>query len=143
ILYPMLQSFDAPNGDFACVRRTRSNTPLQALSTLNEPLFLECARALALLTLRDGGRTASDRLSFAFRRCLSRYPTSIESSTLLELLDRQVRHFTVPGPESSALGASSSAGQSALPPGATPAQLAGWTVVCRVLLNLDETITKG
>ena len=51
--YPMLQTFDAPNGDFACVRRTRSNTPLQALTTLNEPIFLECARALALRTLRQ------------------------------------------------------------------------------------------
>ena len=49
--YPMLQTFDAPNGDFSCVRRTRSNTPLQALTTLNEPIFLECARALALRTL--------------------------------------------------------------------------------------------
>ena len=48
----MLQAFDAPNGDFACVRRTRSNTPLQALTTLNEPIYLECARALALRTLR-------------------------------------------------------------------------------------------
>ena len=49
---PVLQTFDAPNGEFACVRRTRSNTPLQALATLNEPLFLECARALALKTLQ-------------------------------------------------------------------------------------------
>ena len=49
--YPVLQTFDAPNGDFSCVRRSRSNTPLQALTLLNEPLFLECARALALTTL--------------------------------------------------------------------------------------------
>ena len=55
--YPALQTFDAPNGDFSCVRRARSNTPLQALTTLNEPLFLECARALALKTLREGGPT--------------------------------------------------------------------------------------
>ena len=59
--YPMLQTFDAPNGDFACVRRTRSNTPLQALTTLNEPIFLECARALALRTLREGG--CDDRIA--------------------------------------------------------------------------------
>ncbi len=51
----MLQTFDAPNGDFSCVRRARSNTPLQALTTLNEPIFLECARALALRTLQEGG----------------------------------------------------------------------------------------
>ena len=52
----MLQTFDAPNGDFSCVRRPRSNTPLQALTLLNEPIFLECARALALRTLKRGGR---------------------------------------------------------------------------------------
>src|SRR5205085_10788285 len=55
--HPMLQTFDSPNGDFACVRRSRSDTPLQALMTLNEPLFLDCARALALRTLTDGGPT--------------------------------------------------------------------------------------
>ena len=64
--YPVLQTFDAPNGDSSCVRRSRSNTPLQALATLNEPEFLECARALALRTLRDGGptdpRTPFDRV---------------------------------------------------------------------------------
>ena len=70
--YPMLQTFDAPNGDFSCVRRTRSNTPLQALTTLNEPIFLECARALALPTLKEGGDTDADRLTYAFRRCLAR-----------------------------------------------------------------------
>ena len=84
--YPMLQTFDAPNGDFACVRRTRSNTPLQALTTLNEPIFLECARALALRTLREGGSTDADRLTYAFRRCLARPPTEAETATLLDLL---------------------------------------------------------
>ncbi len=82
--YPMLQAFDAPNGDFACVRRTRSNTPLQALTTLNEPIYMECARALAMRTLERGGSTSSDRLSYAFRRCLARAPSDSERSTLLE-----------------------------------------------------------
>src|SRR5262249_54781481 len=70
--YPMLQAFDAPNGDFACVRRTRSNTPLQALATLNEPIYLECARALALAVVGQAESDESARLTFAFRRCLSR-----------------------------------------------------------------------
>ena len=69
--YPMLQTFDAPNGDFSCVRRCRSNTPLQALTLLNEPVFLESARALALTTLKEGGATDADRLTYAFRRCLA------------------------------------------------------------------------
>ena len=72
--YPMLDTFDTPNGDSSCVRRARSDTPLQALTTLNEPLFMETARALALKTLREGGNTDADRVRFAFRRCVSRAP---------------------------------------------------------------------
>ena len=64
--YPALQTFDAPNGDFSCVRRARSNTPLQALTTLNEPLFLECARALALKVLRDGGTKGRATIELRF-----------------------------------------------------------------------------
>ncbi len=70
--YPGLQTFDAPNGDFACVRRPRSNTPLQALMTLNEPIFVESSRALALKALTEGGATDAERLTYAFRRCVSR-----------------------------------------------------------------------
>jgi hypothetical protein len=72
IPHPLLQTFDAPNGDFACVRRSRSDTPLQALMTLNEPVFLDCARALALRTLSEGGKNDDERLAFAFRRCVAR-----------------------------------------------------------------------
>ncbi len=113
--YPMLQTFDAPNGDTSCVRRARSNTPLQALTTLNEPLFLESARALALLTVRQGGASDSDRLTFAFRRCLSRRPTQGESSELLSFLEKERQRLP---------------------------DFAVWTAVSRILLNLDETITK-
>jgi hypothetical protein len=140
--YPALQNFDAPNGDFACVRRTRSNTPLQALTTLNEPLFLECARALAAKTLREGGATDEDRLTFAFRRCLSRRPTEAESQTLLALLHRETDRFAVPEAKPWDLAAEKPEEPPALPDGITPAQAASWTVVSRVLLNLDETITK-
>jgi hypothetical protein len=113
--YPMLQAFDAPNGDFACVRRSRSNTPLQALTTLNEPLFLEAARALALKTVREGGASDAERLTYAFRRCLARKPSEGESAELLGFLNKQ---------------------KTKLP------DFAAWTALSRVLLNLDETITK-
>ena len=73
--YPMLQTFDAPNGDGACVRRVRSNTPLQALVTLNEPVFLDCARALARRTLAEGGSNDPERLAFAFRSAWAACPT--------------------------------------------------------------------
>lgn len=140
--YPVLQNFDAPNGDFSCVRRSRSNTPLQALTTLNEPLFLECAQALALRTLRDGGDTDETRLAYAFGRCLSRYPTEAETITLLGLLKRQTDRFARPGINPFEFATAKPDQPPALPQGRTPAQLAGWTAVCRVLLNLDETISK-
>jgi len=140
--YPMLQTFDAPNGDFSCVRRPRSNTPLQALTLLNEPVFLECARALAVSTLREGGPTDEQRLTHAFRRCLTREPAPEEAKSLLELLHKETKRFAsgAVNPWDVAVGKPEEA--LSLPPDATPAQLAGWTVVSRVLLNLDETITK-
>ncbi len=140
--YPMLQTFDAPNGDFACVRRPRSNTPLQALTTLNEPLFLETARALALKALTEGGATDADRLTYAFRRVLARRPLPAESDELLSLLARQTGRFDGAGANPMELIAADPAKPPALPSGATPAQAAAWTAVSRVLLNLDETITK-
>jgi hypothetical protein len=140
--FPMLQAFDAPNGDFACVRRTRSNTPLQALTTLNEPIYMECARALALRTLSEGGSTDADRLIYAFRRCVARGPSEPETATLLDLLQRQTQRFTRPGAAPWDLAANDPAKPPRLPAGASPPQLAAWTAVARVLLNLDETITK-
>jgi hypothetical protein len=141
--YPMLQSFDAPNGDFACVRRSRSNTPLQALVTLNEPVFLECARALALLTAREGGSCDRERMIYAFRRCISRPPTDPEIAALTRVLLRQTERFAQPGANPWSLAADDPKNPPALPPGFTPARLAGWTAVARVLLNLDETISKS
>jgi hypothetical protein len=137
-----LQNFDAPNGDFSCVRRARSNTPLQALTTLNEPVFMECARALALRTVREGGTTDAQRLNFAFRRCLARAPSERESSALLALLGNETQHFGAAGSKSWDLAATDPAHPPSLPAGVTPVQLAAWTAVSRVLLNLDETITK-
>lgn len=139
--YPMLTNFDAPNGDFSCVRRTRSNTPLQALTTLNETLFMECARNLALITLKE---TAGDRerLSWAFRRCVSRPLTAAEQQVLLDLLSKEQGRFSQPGANPWQLAANDPEKPPELPKDATPAELAAWTVVSRVLLNLDETVTK-
>jgi hypothetical protein len=140
--YPMLQTFDAPSGETSCVRRARSNTPLQALTTLNEPVFMECARSLALRAVREGGNTDRDRLSYVFRRCLARRPTEAESAELLRLLDRQIDLFSGKTRDSRELAAEDRGAQPELPAGITQAELAGWTSVSRVLLNLDETITK-
>jgi cytochrome c553 len=140
--YPMLQTFDAPPGDAACVRRVRSNTPLQALMTLNEPTFVECARALALRTLREGGSDDVARLTYAFRRCLARRPGPAEEAELLGLLGRQKQRFARPEARPWDLAAADPKAPPPLPEGATPADAAAWTAVARVLLNLDETITK-
>jgi hypothetical protein len=83
--YPVLQAFDAPNGDFSCVRRLRSNTPLQALTSLNEVLFMEAAQALAARTLNDGGSTDEARIAYAFQRCLARKPAPDETKEVLGL----------------------------------------------------------
>ena len=139
--YPMLQTFDAPNGDISCVRRARSNTPLQALTTLNEPLFLESARALAMRTLEEGGGTDAQRLTYAVRRCLARSPTP-GNRRIARTAAKETRRFAGGKLNPWDLAAADPAHPPALPKGATPAQLAAWTAVSRVLLNLDETITK-
>ena len=133
--YPALQVFDAPNGESSCVRRSRSNTPLQALTTLNEPLFVESAQALALKTLDEGGATDSARLDYAMRRVLARKPSDAEARELLGLLEKEQAHFS-DGAHNPAEFAP------AVPRNATAAQTAAWTAVARVLLNLDETFTK-
>jgi hypothetical protein len=140
--YPVLQTFDAPNGEFACVRRVRSNTPLQALAALNEPLFLECARALAMKTLAEGGPTDAERLAYAFRCSTARAPDEQESAALLALLNKQLERFSQPDAKPWDFAANDPANPPALPDGTTAAGAAAWTAVARVLLNLDETITR-
>jgi hypothetical protein len=140
--YPVLQTFDAPNGDFSCVRRMRSNTPLQALTSLNEVLFVECAQGLALRTLQQGGHSDEDRITYAFRRCLARPPEREELKELIGLLDRQKVHLAEGWVNVPELATGKNEIPSGLPKGATPTELGAYTVVARVLLNLDETMTK-
>ena len=120
-------------GEASCVRRSRSNTPLQALTTLNEPLFVECARALAAKTLKEGGDTDDARLAFAFRRCVGRELSAKEKKVLLDFLARQKELLAAAPERIKEL--------TGLKDGATP-EHGAWTAVARVLLNLDETITK-
>ena len=80
--YPMLANFDVPNADTSCVRGLRSNTPLQALTTLNETLFVESAQALARRMLAEGGKSDAERLAYGFRLCTSRTPTDEERGEL-------------------------------------------------------------
>ncbi len=140
--FPVLQTFDAPTADISCVRRARSNTPLQALATLNETLFLEAARALALKTVKEGDATDAEKLSFAFRRVLSRQPAAAELNELLALKARQLERFATGELNPWNLATNDPDKAFTLPKGVRMEELAAWTAVSRVLLNLDEAITK-
>jgi hypothetical protein len=140
--YPMLQVFDAPNGDSSCVRRMRSNTPLQALVTLNETLFVECAQGLGRRILAEGGRTDGERVRYGFRQVLSRTPSKEEEAELMNLLHKQEERIEAGWVNAAEIGTGKAGPLENLPKGATPTQLAAYTVVSRVLLNLDEAITK-
>jgi len=140
--YPVLQNFDAPNGDFSCVRRQRSNTPLQALTTLNEIVFTECARALARRALEEGGKSDDARVNYVFRRVLGRYPSPDEKAELMGLLQRQEKRIADGWINPLELATGKNEVPAKLPDGATPTLLAAYTAVSRVVLNLDETITK-
>lgn len=140
---PVMSNFDAPNGDFSCARRVRSNTPLAALTGLNEPVFVESARALALRVLREGGSEDEQRADYAFLLCTSRVPNATEREEVLALLKSQ-RQRLADGwlnPREVATGDPATLPQ--LPANTTPQDAAAWTLVARVLLNLDETITKN
>lgn len=140
--FPALQVFDAPNGDFSCVRRQRSNTPLQALTALNEPVFVECARALARQVLQRPLTSDTSRIEYAFRRVLSRPPTEDERAVLLRLLESQKRRIADGWVNPLELASGRNEPLQDLPPGTTPTQLAAYTAVSRALLNLDEAITR-
>jgi len=140
---PLLASFDSPNGDVACAQRVRSNTPLAALAGLNEPVFVEAARALALRVLREGGADDAARIDHAWLLCTGRRPTGAERTTLAAFLADQRRRFAEGwlNPREVATGTPDTI--PALPPGSSPQDAAAWTLAARVLLNLDETVTKN
>ena len=140
--YPALQTFDVPNADSSCVRRQRSNSPLQALVSLNEPIFVECAQALARKTLSEGGKNDADRIRYVFRRVLARTPDAGEQQDLLALLEKERQRLADGWLNPNEIASGKSEPLKELPPGVTPTQLAAYTVVSRVVLNLDETITK-
>lgn len=145
---PVMSSFDGPNGDVACARRVRSNTPLAALTGLNEPIFVEAARAMALRVLREAGgpessRSEVDRIRYAFRLCTSRLPTDAETGEIKRMLTAQRARIADGWLDARAITTGDSSQLPDLPPAATPQDAAAWTLVSRVLLNLDETLSKN
>jgi hypothetical protein len=140
---PALGTFDAPSGDISCARRLRSNTPLAALTGLNEPVFVEAARALALRTLREGGADDDRRVERAFFLCTSRPPSADEKRELLAFLAAQRQRLAAGWLDAREIATGDPDTRPDLPAGTTPQDAAAWTLVARVLLNLDETVTKN
>jgi hypothetical protein len=134
--YPSFANFDAPTREFCTVRRVRTNTPLQALTTLNDPAFFEAARALAKRMVKEAGPDPAGRATYGFRLCTSRRPHREELDRLLTFYDHQLARFRKD--EKAARGVI----QTKNGPASEASQLAAWTMVSNVLLNLDETITK-
>ena len=140
---PVLASFDAPSGDAACVRRSYSNTPLAALTSLNAAIFIEAAQAMALRLLGNEAMSDRDRLIYGYRLCASRQPTASEIDALVDLLTATRRRLAGGELKAAEIAFNSLTKPADLPPTASPNEAAAWTVVCRVLLNLDATLTKG
>jgi Protein of unknown function (DUF1553)/Protein of unknown function (DUF1549)/NedA-like, galactose-binding domain len=139
IPYPSMDTFDAPSREVCTLRRIPTNTPLQALVTLNDPVFVEAAQSLARRILREGGATTAERISFAFRLCVSRPPTATETARLEESLAAAAALY-LEQPDAAVAMATDPLGP--LPAEADPVEAAAWTVLSNVLLNLDETLTR-
>ncbi len=133
--YPMMLNFDGISRESCVVRRTRTNTPLQALNMLNDEALFEAARALAGRIMKEGADTSA-RLAYGLRLCVARPPRAAELKRLTALYQQQLAYFQTHADESAKVVKQASSSS------ATGPELAAWTMVANVLLNLDETITK-
>ncbi|MBI4327975.1 MAG: DUF1553 domain-containing protein [Chloroflexi bacterium] len=137
--FPSLLAFDAPTSENSCPRRARSNTPLQALTTLNERTFVEAAQAMGLRVLKEGGADHRSRATYAFRLCTGRAPMESELKPLLAFWEEQYHYFE---DRTAAALAVAVPDIKNLPPDVNLHKVAAWAMVSRAVLNLDETITK-
>src|SRR5262249_15009369 len=133
--YPSMSTFDAPDRNVCTVKRPRTNTPLQALVTLNDPCFVEAAQALARRIVKDAGPSVEARLEHGFRLCLTRPPREAETKRLVELFERARKSYAAKPKEAQEM-ATQPLGP--LPQGMDAVDLAAWTVIANVMLNLDE-----
>jgi hypothetical protein len=135
--YPSMSTFDAPNREVCTLKRSRTNTPLQALVTLNDPVYVEAAQALARRLSSVPG--VNEKITQAYRIVLSRNPTDKELQRLIKLHEDTLAGYKADTKKAMEM-ATNPIG--ALPPGADAAELATWSTVCGVILNLDETLMK-
>jgi hypothetical protein len=136
---PQLVTFDAPDREICTVRRSRTNTPLQALVLMNDPTYVEAARNLAERMMRHATAPA-DRLAFAFRLASAREPSARELAVLTRALERQMERYRHDDKAARKLLA---VGESTVDATLAPAELAAYTMIANVILNLDEVVTKS
>lgn len=137
---PAMTIFDAPTREKCSLRRGRTNTPLQALVTMNDPQFVEAARVLAELTLKQQAMSPQERLEFAYRRATGVRPANGVRSILMEALHEERERFSSHQQAAADLLA---IGESPRDESLDMVQHAAWTVVASMILNLDETLTRG
>lgn len=137
--YPSMTTFDAPSREVCTLRRNRSNTPLQALVTLNDPVYVEAAQALGRRMLTEGGDSPAAKAKLGFELSLLREPQPHEVARLVQLFERAVTYFAEHADEAKEL-ATDPLGP--VPEGMPLADAAAWTAVANVLLNLDEFLMK-
>jgi Protein of unknown function (DUF1553)/Protein of unknown function (DUF1549)/Planctomycete cytochrome C len=140
IPYPSMTTFDAPSREVCSVRRIRTNTPLQAFVTLNDPVYVEAAQALSRRIMVEGGHSPHERCQYALRLCLARPPKPEQVAELESLLLDERRHYQA---DLKAARQLASGAEGKVPTDLDTADLAAWTVVANVLLNLDGVLTKG
>lgn len=137
---PNMLLFDAPTREFCVVRRTRTNTPLQALALMNDPQYVEASRAFGKRIVRDGGASPADRVRFAFRLATSRNPSAEETKILVDAFQAQMNEFRQHPDQAEKL---LSVGGFKAGDSVDAAELAAWTTVASMIMNLDESVTKG
>ena len=133
-----MTTFDAPNREVCALRRPRSNTPLQALVTLNDPVYVEAAQALAR-RMDDAAEIPSEKARYGFRVCLARPPRPNELKQLVDLFNAARADFSLKPEEAKKMAVNA---LQPTPPENKVTDLAAWTAVANVLLNLDETLMK-
>lgn len=140
LTHPVMTTFDAPDREFCTVRRSRTNTPLQALALWNEPGYVEAARRLGTRMLRDGPGDDAGRVAWAFQAATGRKPQPKETALLATALDKLRTDFAAKPEEAEALlRVGNSPADLSLP----PTELAAATCVANMILSLDETISKN
>jgi hypothetical protein len=136
---PQMSTFDGPSREASCVRRERTNTPLQALLLFNDPQYIEAARALATRAMREGGDTAESRAAYMFRLCTCRTPTDAEMKDLIEGYREDLAVY-----QENTEAARKLIAVGSVPPDESldAVKLAAWTITANMLFTLDEVVNK-